>query len=193
MRHNLELEGNRFALRPVDMGDAEFIVRLRGDQQLNRYIHASSNRVEDQEQWLGRYMDRPGDWYFVIVDKVTGDPQGTIGIYEYDENMRSAEWGRWIVRPGSLAAIESAVLIYRAAFESLGLNAVYCRTVADNKTVVSFHDSSGAPRHRLLQGYFERDGQTYDCIEHHITRETWDSMRSRMERLATRIAVSIEG
>ena len=106
MRHDLRIVGHRYMLRPVDLGDADFITELRSNPKLNAYIHSTSSRVEDQIAWIERYFERPGDWYFTIVDRASNQREGTVGIYDYDEKAREAEWGRWIVRPGSLAAVE---------------------------------------------------------------------------------------
>lgn len=43
--------------------------------------------------------------------------------------------------PESLCSTESVCLMYRIAFEVLGLESVYSRTIKDNTSVVSFHDS----------------------------------------------------
>lgn len=188
MRHDVRLEGFRFRLRPVTLADAPFIVGLRTDPELGRFLHATSPRVEDQEAWLERYFERAGDVYFVIEDGRTGEAVGTIGIYDIDEAARAGEWGRWLVKPGSVAAVESALLIYRAAFEVLGLEAVYCRTVADNQRVVSFHDSTGAPRTGVLKDHVELNGALHDSVEHRVTREAWTAMRPRLEMLASRVA-----
>lgn len=188
MRHEIELSGSRFGLRPVRIDDAEFIVELRTDPSLNRFLHATSPSVDDQKAWIERYLDRPGDWYFIIADRVSDRHEGAIGIYDFDSESRTAEWGRWILRPNSLAPIESTILIYRVAFEILDLAAIYCRTVAENKPVVSFHDSSGAPRRALLRDHVEIGGRTYDSVEHRVDRAAWNGMRPRLESIAERLA-----
>ena len=188
MRHDVRIVGHRYALRPVDVGDAAFITELRCNPKLNSYINSTSSLVEDQVAWLERYFKRPGDWYFIIVDRGSDRQEGAIGIYDYDPVDQVAEWGRWIIRPGSLAAVESALLIYRAAFESLTLKAVFCRTVADNKRVVTFHDSTGVPRRAVLENHVEIAGRTYDSVEHYLDRKTWQSIQPKLDRLAERLA-----
>jgi len=187
MQHELSLEGRRFALRPVRRGDAAFIVALRRDPELGRYLHPTPPRVEDQEAWLDAYAARPGDYYFVVEDRVLGEPVGLIALYDVDETAKTGEWGRWLIRRGSLAAVESALLIYRAAFERLALDTVYCRTVADNAPVVSFHDSSGAERLGVLRGHVVLAGRAHDAIEHRVTRPLWEEIRPRLEALARRL------
>jgi RimJ/RimL family protein N-acetyltransferase len=188
MRHDLRLIGHRFGLRPVEMTDAGFIVALRNDPELGRFLHRTSPRVEDQKAWLSAYFERTGDYYFVIEDLKLGEAVGTVGIYDVDAERGEAEWGRWLVARGSLAAVESALLIYRIAFDVLGLSAVASRTLADNTPVVSFHDSAGAPRRRVLKDHVVLNGKPHDSVEHRVERAAWAGMAPRLEMLARRVA-----
>ena len=82
MRHSISLTCVRYRLRPVTLDDAPFIVALRTDPLLNRFVHEISPRVEDQIVWLERYFFRPDDYYFIVEDADSGEPHGAIGIYE---------------------------------------------------------------------------------------------------------------
>jgi len=186
MRHDIVLHGYRFGIRPVTLGDAAFIVGLRTDPELGRYINPTSPNVADQEAWIARYLERPHDYYFIVEDLRAGAPVGAVGVY--DVNDGRAEWGRWLIARTSPAAVESALLTYRAGLDVLGLEQVYCRTIADNDKVVSFHDSSGADRGRSIPEYAELGGRTFDAVEHTVDRARWASMRPRLEQLARRVA-----
>ena len=185
MRHEHTLTGPAFRLRPVCEEDASFMLMLRRDPTLSRYLHATPPGEDAQRAWIERYYQRPGDYYFVIERMHSGEPEGLISLYDIGaEQTEVGEWGRWILRPLSLAAIESAWLVYRFAFYELRLQAVYCRTVADNAAVVSFHDSCGIAERRLLPGHFEFDQQRFDAIEHRVDRATWETLGPRLEALA---------
>jgi RimJ/RimL family protein N-acetyltransferase len=186
MRHDIQLAGAVFGLRPVTAGDAEFIVALRGDASLNAFINSTSPHVEDQVAWIERYEQRAGDFYFVVERLSDHSAEGLIGIYDIADG--EGEWGRWILRSGSLAAVESAGLIYRCAFERIGLDAVVCRTVAANERVVSFHDSCGIAERRVLPSHVELRGQRWDVVEHRLSREAWPAVDARLTHLARLIA-----
>lgn len=189
MQHDLSLTGFRFRLRPVRIEDAAFILELRTDPELGRFLHATSPRLADQEAWLEVYAGRAGDYYFIVEDTKDEAPVGTIGVYDVEaEGPGQAEWGRWLIHPRSVAAVESALLVYRMAFEQLGLDEVYCRTMADNAKVVSFHDSSGARREGLLKDHVVLAGQPHDSVEHRVDRAVWETMQPRLEMLARRLA-----
>jgi len=184
MRHDLSLAGPAFRLRPITDADAPLVLELRGDPKRSRYLHAISRSLDDQLAWFTRYYERPGDYYFVIERQESGAAEGLISIYDVDPQAECGEWGRWSLRPGSLAAVESAWLIYRCSFEQLGLKRVFSRTVAENVSVVSFHDSCGITAKRLLPGHFDLGGKRADAVEHEVTREMWIVLNPRLQKLA---------
>jgi RimJ/RimL family protein N-acetyltransferase len=183
MRHDLTIEGLAFRLRPITDSDASLVLELRGDRKRNQFLHPISSRLDDQLAWFSVYYQRLGDYYFVVERLDSGAPEGVISLYDIDPEGKTGEWGRWILKPGSLAAVESAWLIYRCAFEQLGLERVFCRTVAENVSVVSFHDSSGIKTKRVLPNHFDFDGRRADAIEHSVTRETWSEIGPRLQKL----------
>ena len=93
MEHSIRVTCARYRLRPVTLGDAAFIVELRSDPQLNRYLHEISPRVEDQVAWLERYFARPDDYYFIVEDADSGERHGAIGIYEIETRWRTLSGG----------------------------------------------------------------------------------------------------
>ncbi|SAL61402.1 GNAT family N-acetyltransferase [Caballeronia telluris] len=188
MRHDISVEGHAFRLRPIADSDAQFVVELRADPALNAYLHAGAQTREQQLAWLSSYYERAGDYYFVVERRDTDTREGVISLYDLDDGARAAEWGRWIIRPGSVAAVESAWLIYRIGLESLGLDAVYCRTVAENAKVVSFHDSCEIAERRVLPRHFEIGGRRVDAVEHQVTRDTWPQIGARLETLVRMVA-----
>lgn len=188
MKHDVNVIGHGFRLRPIGDADAEFVLSLRGNRDKSRYLHPISGGLEGQLRWLSAYYSRPGDYYFVVEKISDGNSEGLISIYDVREIEKTAEWGRWILVPGSIAATESAWLIYRVAFEHLELSSVVCRTVADNAQVVSFHESCGIRRRRLMEQYFEFGGVRSDAIEHQVQLEDWAEISTKLERLAKGIA-----
>lgn len=185
MRHDLHLAGHAFSLRPVDLDDAAFIVDLR--RQGARYINRGAQTEGEQRAWIERYFAQPGDYYFVIERNDDRSAQATAALYDVDPAGGRAEWGRFVVAPGSPAAVETALLVYRCAFERLALDAVYCHTLADNVQVVAFHDSCGLAR-RDEPVEVSHDGVGRPAVEHVLERERFESVRAHLDRLAARLA-----
>jgi RimJ/RimL family protein N-acetyltransferase len=184
MRHEIQLEGNTLRLRPVTLDDSEFIIQLRSHPQRSRYIHPTSLRISDQHQWMERYFRQAGDYYFIVEDRRTAKPEGTIALYDLDQEKKCAEWGRWVVLPGSAAAVESAVLIYKVAFSLLNLEMVYCHTVVENTEVVKFHQTFGLTTVATLPNYYDFNGRKCDVKEQQLTREAWQRNQAKWEERA---------
>jgi RimJ/RimL family protein N-acetyltransferase len=168
MRHAIHLSGLLYSLRPVKSTDASAIILLRSSKDpRNKFIHSTSASVEDQNAWLENYFERDSDYYFVVYNNLTGETEGLIGIYDVEKG--SGEWGRWVLRPGSLAATESMDLMYKVAFNILNLSSVYSRTLSDNVSVVRLHDAIVGKRACVHRHYTSLNGVTYDAIEHEVS------------------------
>ena len=178
------MEGFAYRLRPVKMEDAQFIIDTRlEDAERNRFIHRISSDVSLQEAWLEEYFKREGDYYFIVENRLTREREGLISFY--DEADGKAEWGRWVIRKNSLAASESVDLLYRIAFEKVGLKELYCRTLAANTEVVSFHTSVGERTRRVIPDAFELDDGKYDAVEQYADHDIfYNEIHPKLEKMA---------
>ena len=169
MYHNYSVSGYTYELSPVQIEDAELIIKIRlEDLDRNKYIHPIKNDVRLQKEWLENYFRREGDYFFKIVNVITKDVEGLIAIY--NQNGAKAEWGRWTIKKGSLASMESVYLLFELAFNTLNLEELFCRTIEDNAEVVDFHNSIGLIYRERRADEFELKGEKYACVEHYITK-----------------------
>lgn len=187
MKHNIIMEGFSYRIRPIKLSDASFIVETRlEDKERNRFIHAISSDVSMQEEWLKKYFERDGDYYFVIENRLTGEREGLIGFYDVKDSK--AEWGRWVLKKDSLAAVESVYLLYRAAFEKVGLEELYCRTLEINEAVVSFHTSIGEKTRRIIPNCFQIEGENYNAVEQYADKTIfYNEIMLELERKSAQI------
>lgn len=181
MNHNIIIDGASYRIRPVKFSDAQFIVDIRlADAERNKFINRISADISVQERWINNYLERTDDYYFVVENLFTGKPEGLIGIYDIANGR--GEWGRWVIDKTSLAAIESVDLMFKASFEHLGLSEVYCRTIANNHSVVSFHDSLNELRRDVIKKYVCLDDVWFDVVEHYVPKEYYyDCLRDNLE------------
>ena len=187
MRHDIHLPGYAFRLRPVREADASYIVDLRG--RAGEYLNRGALSEDAQLRWLVRYFERADDYYFVVESSDGARREGLVGVYDLSAARAEAEWGRWVLEPGSNGAVESALLVYRCAFERLRLERVRCRTLAANAAVVAFHDSCGLVR-AAEEVMIEHNGGRSPAVEHALSRTAWPRTAERLERLARRFATT---
>jgi RimJ/RimL family protein N-acetyltransferase len=172
------------------ISDSDLVVELRSNLDLVRHLHQFTGGVQGQRRWFADYIKREGDFYFVVFRQRSDLPEGTVAIYNLDQVHRRAEWGRWILRPGSMAALESAYLTYQVAFEQLGLDEIYSTTHTDNEQAVSFHDSCGIPREKRLT--IEVDGRRQEAVRHRLLASEWPRVAAILGGGARRLAEMLE-
>jgi len=80
--------------RLIEESDAEFIVRLRTDPILSRYLHKTDSSVEVQKEWIRKYKEREEegtDYYFIFYKD--GKAIGLNRLYEISfEKFTSGSW-----------------------------------------------------------------------------------------------------
>ncbi|MDR0604999.1 MAG: GNAT family N-acetyltransferase [Bacteroidales bacterium] len=187
MKHNLCIDGYLYRLRPASTEDAPFVVEVRTENaERNKFIHPISQSVDAQIQWLENYYKTDGDYYFVIENLFTKEPEGLISIYNIRD--KKGESGRWVIKEDSLAAIESFYLLYRLAFEQILLDEVYSTVIEENKPVIAFHKSAGQKIRGILPGYYLWNGAQYNAIEFYMEKDYFQKeVCPNLERKARRL------
>lgn len=99
LNDNFTLDKYGFHVRLINEDDAGFIVGLRTDPKLGRFIHSTDNDVEKQKEWIRQYKvrEREGKEYYFIY-YFDGEPVGVNRIYNTEENF--ATGGSWVCKPG---------------------------------------------------------------------------------------------
>lgn len=138
-------------LRLVREEDASFICSLRNDDQLNTYISKSTADEEAQRQWIANYKQREADskeYYFIICRNSDDLQIGTVRLYDFQTDPKSFCWGSWILNENKTkyAAVESALLVYEAGFNTLGFEQSHYEVMKGNDKVHSFHLKMGAEK-----------------------------------------------
>lgn len=162
-------------LRPVEAADAEFIVKIRNDERLAKYLHPVSASVEAQEQWILKQREREGDYYFIICS-VNREPLGAVRLSDIAEN--SGEVGSLISYGNPAQNMEAEMRITDFAFEVIGLDFLHGYTLTANKPVISYHKKFGY--------VYEEDEKTVDGMRVRFARlekDTWKRNREKIERL----------
>jgi RimJ/RimL family protein N-acetyltransferase len=181
MNHSLSIAGYNTRLRPVSISDAEFILRLRNMPHVTGTVGDTVPEVAEQRRWIESYFERPDDYYF-IIESLQGQPWGTIGLYSF--RAAGAEWGRWIILPGIMAALPSAVLIHQLAFAHFGLAELRGEVVSSNSKVLSFHRRFGCEEVGIARQSRIIQGQHVDMVKFVMSRVQWPTAYRKLHALA---------
>ena len=169
-------------LRPVRMGDAEFILRLRRSSHAAGYIGDTATDRAAQEEWLKRYFERNDDYYFIVERVRDGLPVGTLGIYDVKGSV--GEWGRWVIVPGVCAGPASAWLAFHTCFDTLDLKVVLGHVVESNRSVIAFHKRIGNPCAGLSSQRRVIGGKVISQLEYRATTADWPVISATLSRFA---------
>ena len=95
---NFELDRYGLHIRLVKEEDAEFIVRLRTDEKLSKFIHSTKNDIQKQIDYIKDYKEREArgeDYYFIFSYQ-----HQTVGVARlYNINERHFTFGSWLFLP----------------------------------------------------------------------------------------------
>jgi RimJ/RimL family protein N-acetyltransferase len=189
MKHNIHVEGYAFALRPVALQDAEFIVEVRTPERA-RFMHPITRTIEAQQEYLKGYFQRLDDYYFVVERRHDRMKEGLVSLYEFDHLRHSAQWGRLILRPESFAAPEMALLSFRLAFDIFSLSEVWCVALSDNFRMISFAEKCGFEREGVSKVILE--DKVHDGIRYVLTKDRWGSLEKKVAEVALQTAKKIQ-
>jgi RimJ/RimL family protein N-acetyltransferase len=133
----------------AEVSDSEFILKLRTDSSFNKFLSATKSDIEQQKQWLSGYKERERlgkEYYFIIYRNDNNERIGTVRLYDFIKDKNSFCWGSWILNSNKTnsAALESALLVYLFAFNTLGFDQSHFDVRKMNAKVIGFHKKMGA-------------------------------------------------
>jgi len=134
----------KFGIIPrfVEKEDATFILSLRTDSKLCRYLSTTVDDVELQETWIEKYKERERqkhEFYFIFE---TGNKIqfGVSRIYNFD--VASFEVGSWLFSSDSPEGVSILADLYTRDFAFRNFSYMDCcrfEVRKKNKSVVNYH------------------------------------------------------
>jgi len=166
-------KSKRTQLRLVEHEDAEFILALRINPELNQHISQVEDSLEKQQEWIKEYKEREKnktEFYWIIED-INGNACGLLRLYGRSFKDNTIEGGSWILLPNSPSylAYEAALLAFIYGF-SLGIQTMKMEHRKANKASLhKFEYSMGSVKsgEDELNIYYELTKEAFD-----ITKET---------------------
>lgn len=161
-------------VRLVEEDDTPFILSLRTNKWLTRYIHQTEDDEQKQRQWIRNYKlrEKSGKEYYFIYS-FNGVPFGMTRIYDIHDGVGTS--GSWLCVPGTDTnhVISTAVINRDIMFEILGLTADLFDVRKGNKKVQRFHTMMGCVK----------TGETELDILYRATPESHKEGKNKMIKL----------
>ena len=126
--------------RFVEESDAKFIVDIRTDESLSKYIHATDNDIQKQIDWIRSYKKREAEgreYYFIFY--IGESPYGVERIYNIKED--SFDHGSLVFKKESPfgASIKADIITREIGFVVLGKSINLFDVSKGNNGVISYH------------------------------------------------------
>lgn len=161
---DFKIEKYGLVARFVEEDDAAFIIQLRTDPILSRFLHATDSSLDKQKEWIRSYKERERkgeDYYFIFFKD--GKPVGLNRIYSIHGTTFTT--GSWLFSPEAPfeCSIAASIMIRDLAFEEMGfeLEDGYDGVHVDNKQVYKFNKLIGL---KETKRYNSPDGE-FICMQ----------------------------
>lgn len=130
--------------RLVNEEDSSFIISLRANKWLTRFIHQTDNDIQKQREWLKEYKIREAngeEYYFIYF--LNNVPFGLNRIYNIDGLKCTG--GSWICKPGTSTehVVATSLIARDIMFELLNLKEDNFDVRKGNLKVQKFHKLMG--------------------------------------------------
>ena len=135
-----EIRGKYVYLRSVIPDDAEFILELRSNPQINQYLPILKISVEEQKNWIIEQQKRPGDYYFLVFN-MSNEPIGTVRVYDIKDDC--GESGSLALLGNAFENMEARYLLECFIFDTLGLEKTVATADFENKRAQHFGEAFG--------------------------------------------------
>ena len=163
-----QITGEQVVLRPITDADTDHIVVWRNTPSvMQNFIFRQKFTPEMHRNWLATKVATGQVIQYIIEEKVTGRPVGSVYYRDVDNGNHSAEYGIFIGEPdarGKGFGTETARLFTEFGFRQLGLHRISLRLLAENLPARRSYEKAGF----VLEGTFRDmvllDGRYRDVV-----------------------------
>lgn len=162
-------------LRPINLDDAEMVVKWRNSEAVKPFfIYQEELTVEGQRKWIETKVKSGEVVQFIIIEKKTQSPIGSIYLRDIDYKFHKAEYGIFLgeeTAKGKGYGTQAAKLMIGYAFDTMKLHRLYLRVFADNTRAISSYRKAGFSQEGLLRDDVYLNGKYRDIVWMSILNE----------------------
>lgn len=161
-------EGTGIYLRLMTLEDTEYIVDWRNRESVRkRFIYQAPFTRQGHEAWIKNMVETGRVVQFIICDRETDRPMGSVYIRDIDREHHKAEYGIFIGEEsarGRGIGTAAAGLMLKHCREKEKLHRVYLRVFADNLQAIRSYEKAGFRREALLKDDVCIEGNYRDIV-----------------------------
>lgn len=155
------VDGKKVYLRLMTKEDTNLIVKWRNQDNVRRYFIFQERFTEEGHMnWIESMIDTGKAIQFIIVEKHSNMPIGSVYFRDISKEHNRAEYGIFIGEESAVGkgyGTETAQLAVEYGFHTLKLHKIVLRVFADNERAIKSYEKTGF----LREGYLKDEV----CIE----------------------------
>ncbi len=164
----IKAEGNGIYLRLMTEADTDRIVKWRNDPRVRcRFIYQELFTPEGHLNWIHTMIDTGKAVQFIICEKETDRPIGSVYFRDISPQHHKAEYGIFIGEAdaeGKGYGTETCRLACDYAFATYGWHRIFLRAIADNGRAIRSYEKAGFVREALLKDDVCLNGEFKDVV-----------------------------
>lgn len=166
------LEGKHVNLKPLHSKDAEITLKWRLSDRA-ALLNRGADTVANQRAWI---ESRPDSELNFMIELKCGTPVGMLSLIQINKTNRNAEAARFLIGEEELAkgkpvAIESMMLLYQFAFETLGLERIFGTVLEENVAMLKWQLFFGMSQEGVMRKHYFINDKFQDAIMVGILKE----------------------
>lgn len=155
-------------LKSITSADTENIIRWRNKDNVRKYfLDQRPFTVEGHTNCLENVVNTGNAAQFVIYEKDSDFPVGSVFLRDIDYQNRKAEYGIFIGEDsarGKGIGTEAAKSIVQYGFSELKLHKIFLRVLADNKGAIKSYENAGFVQEAYLKDEVFLNGEYRDIV-----------------------------
>jgi RimJ/RimL family protein N-acetyltransferase len=176
----MEINTERLLLRPLNLADAETVLKYRSDATANQYQGWIPKTIDDVHVFIrdrvSPAIDLVGTWYqFVMIKKESGELVGDIGIHFLDADRKQAELGYTLDKnqQGKGYATEALVKIINYLFNELNKRRIVTSIDPRNIKSIALVKRLGFRKEAHFKESILQNGEWVDDLVYAILKDEW--------------------
>lgn len=162
------LQGEKVYLRPMTVEDTDWIVGWRNNPRVRKnFIYQKPFTREGHLKWIRDKVDTGEVIQFIICEKETDRPVGSVYFRDISEEHHKAEYGIFIGEDDAVGkgiGSETCRLACGYGFREENWHKIILRALSDNKAAIRSYEKAGFVQEAYLREEVCIDGIYRDVI-----------------------------
>ena len=161
-----KIAGINIIIRLMTDSDTELIVKWRNNERVRKhFIYREEFTPASHRNWTKTMIETGKALQFILCEKETERPVGSVYFRDIDRNKKEAEYGIFIGEDDAIGrgyGTEAAKLAVSYAFEEMKLSKLILRVFTDNAAAVRSYQRAGFVQTSYLKDVVCSDGEKKD-------------------------------